>query len=142
MPPSPTAVTDTVSLMRALLAAGAQVESSGQAAQPFMPVPAHLLDVNGASVQVFELPDEATARALAARIAPDASAIGPVSVAWLAPPHFFRAGRSIVLYVGEDSGVLAELESLLGDPIARGTTRAAKREAEAEQDHWVPTIRA
>lgn len=136
-------VTDTVTLMQALIAAGARVAPGGQAAQPFMPVPARLLDVNGASVQVFELPDEATARAIAARIAPDASSIGPISISWLAPPHFFRAGRSIVLYVGDDARVLADLQSVLGDPIARGRARAAKAdENDDDVDDWVPTTRA
>ena len=40
---------------------------------------------------------------------PPASIIGFIFIAWLAPFYFFRAGRSIVLYVGEDPRVLAEL---------------------------------
>lgn len=135
-------VTDTATLMQALLAAGAQVSAGGRAAQPFMPVPAHILDVNGASVQVFELADEAAAEAIARRIAPDASSIGPVSISWLAPPHFFRAGRSIVLYVGDDTQVLAKLQRVLGDPIARGRTGVKPDAEEEDVDDWVPTTRA
>lgn len=127
--------------MQALLAAGARVSPGGQAAQPFMPVPARLIQVNGASVQVFELADEQTAASIAARISPDASQIGPVSISWLAPPYFFRAGRSIVLYVGEDAAVIAELRRVLGEPIARGTARPKDVE-EDDVDDWVPTIRA
>lgn len=133
-------ITDTASLMQALLAMGARVSPGGEAAQPFMPVPARLLQVNGASVQVFELADEATAASVAAGIAPDASRIGPLSISWLAPPHFYRAGRSIVLYIGDDPEVLAGLERVLGEPIARGVA-SAKSPAEEELDDWVPTIR-
>jgi len=134
---APAAVTDTASLVQALLAVGARVSTAGQSAQPFMPVPGQLLQVDGASVQVFELADDATAAALCARIAPDASTIGPISIAWLAPPHFFRAGRSIVLYVGEDPRVLAELAGILGEPIARG--QAKPEDAGEDVDDWVPT---
>ncbi|HEV2107022.1 MAG TPA: hypothetical protein VGR16_02025 [Thermomicrobiales bacterium] len=37
---------------------------------------------------------------------------------WVAPPHFFRQGAVIVLYVGEDPAVLDLLEELLGAQFA------------------------
>jgi hypothetical protein len=103
-----------------------------------MPVAAQVLSVDGASVQVFELDDEERARAQAARIAPDASRVGSTPLAWPAPPHFYRAGRAIVLYMGDDPRVLAHLAQVLGEPIAAGdaSTKAAPEYAEP-----APTIR-
>ncbi|MCZ7679115.1 MAG: hypothetical protein M5U28_10330 [Sandaracinaceae bacterium] len=118
---------------------GADVRMGGRVMPPYMPVAARLLAVDGAHVQVFELPDEASARTLAARIAPDASRVGRATIVWTEPPHFFAAGRAIVLYVGQDESVLARLEEVLGEPIAIG--HAAKREPQDEDD-WVPTTRA
>jgi hypothetical protein len=34
------------------------------------------------------------------------------------PPHFFKSGRLIVLYVGEESSVLKALEAMLGPQFA------------------------
>jgi hypothetical protein len=37
---------------------------------------------------------------------------------WVATPHFYEAGKLIVLYVGEDSGVVGVLEEALGPQFA------------------------
>lgn len=132
-------ITDCASLVAALRSAGADVRMGGRVMPPYMPVAARLLAVDGAHVQVFELPDEESARTLAARIAPDASRVGQASIVWTDPPHFFASGRAIVLYVGQDERVLTRLEGVLGEPIAIG--HAAKPEPSAEDD-WVPTTRA
>ena len=133
---APARVEDYASLVAALRAAGAKVEPGGTAPQPFMPVPARLLEVDGEPVQVFELPDEESARLVAARIAPDASTVGQANVSWSDPPYFFRSGRIIVLYVGDDAATIARLTGLLGDPIAVG------RADEPSVEEWVPTSRA
>jgi hypothetical protein len=33
---------------------------------------------------------------------------------WIAPPHFFKSGRLIVLYIGEAPAVLEALADTLG----------------------------
>ena len=74
-----------------------------------------------AEVQVYEYADEAAAAADAARVSPDGSHFGhppTISVNWAAPPHFHRAGRLIVLYVGSDPAVLRVLEAVLGPQFA------------------------
>ncbi len=128
---------DYDTLVLALRARGARVRLAGLAAQPFMPVAAQVLSVDGASVQVFELDDEAHARAHAARIAPDASRVGATRISWPEPPHFYRAGRTIVLYVGDDAAVLSHLADVLGEPIAAG-----KADTSPDFDHPAPVIRA
>jgi len=37
---------------------------------------------------------------------------------WVAPPHFYKAGRIIVLYVGENAAVTEALDTVLGPQFA------------------------
>jgi hypothetical protein len=113
--------TESGSLVEALRAAGATVEPDGPVSQPFFDVPGRLLRVNGADVQVYAYPDEAAAAAAAGRITPDGSGLGPPTptrITWIAPPHFYRSGRLIVLYVGDDPDILNLLGRVLGPPFA------------------------
>ena len=57
----------------------------------------------------------------------DAAAIGPDGqpatsrITWVEPPHFYRQGELIVLYLGTDEAVLDLLAELLGEPFAVGS---------------------
>ncbi len=101
---------------------GATVAPAGEVEQPFFPVRGQMVTVNGSSVQVFEFTDNATAEAAAKGITPDGSSVGAdgsVSmITWVAPPHFFRAGKVIALYLGDDRAILTLLEGALGPQIA------------------------
>jgi hypothetical protein len=107
--------------LEALRAAGATVELAGEVSQPFFAVPGRLLRVNGADVQVYVYSDEAAARTAAERILPDGSGLGPPTptrITWIAAPHFYRSGRLIALYVGDDPAILQLLQQALGPPFA------------------------
>jgi hypothetical protein len=39
---------------------------------------------------------------------------------WIAPPHFYRAGRVLVLYVGEDEGITEVLTNTVGPQMTGG----------------------
>jgi hypothetical protein len=75
--------------------------------------PATRVQINGATVFVFEFAGVAEADAEARRV-PDILAV----TRWAAPPHFFRGNRLIVLYVGTDTGVITPLQRLLGPQFA------------------------
>ena len=121
-------VTDYISLVDNLRAAGATVEPAGEVSQTFFAVPGQAITVNGGTVQVFPYADEAAASAAAAGIAPDGGTIRltpaaggaarVVSISWVATPHFYRSGPLIVLYVGDDPAVTAVLTAVLGAQIA------------------------
>ncbi len=111
-------VTDYVSLIDNLRAAGATVEVEGEITQPFFAVEGNIVIVNGGSVQVFEYTDVATAEAEAALVSPDGSSVGTTMVGWVATPHFYKVGRLIVLYVGDDTAVINMLEAELGSQFA------------------------
>ncbi len=76
--------------------------------------------MNGEDVQTFEYATEADARAEAARVSPDGSTIGTTMVGWVAPPHFFLAGRVLALYVGDNQAVLGPLQAVMGARFAGG----------------------
>ncbi|MBI2845287.1 MAG: hypothetical protein HYX86_01940 [Chloroflexi bacterium] len=120
-PPSPGQVEDFDSLAAALEARGATVLFTElEVQQPFFSVSGRLISINGANLQVFEYGDESTARAEAAQISPGGSTVGTTMITWVDTPHFWLAGKLIVLYVGDDSAALATLEAVLGTQTAGG----------------------
>ena len=111
-------VTDYISLFDNLRATGATVEPAGDISQPFFSVKGLVITVNNSDVQVFEYADAATADTEAALVSPDGSSIGTTMVSWVATPHFYKTGKLIVLYVGDDTAVLNVLEDVLGSQFA------------------------
>ncbi len=111
-------ITDYVSLIDNLRQAGATVEPAGELTQPFFSVNGRVIVVNGGDVQVFEYADAAAAEAEAALVSPDGSSVGTSMIGWVAPPHFYRAEKLIVLYVGDSETVTDVLESVLGQQFA------------------------
>ncbi len=111
-------VTDYVSLIDNLRAAGATVEPAGEVTQPFFSVKGNVITVNGGRVQVFEYADTAAADTEAALVSPDGSSIGTTMVGWVAAPHFYKTGRLIALYVSDDTAVINVLEAVLGTQFA------------------------
>lgn len=108
---------------------GAGVHEDGPGSQPFLTGTDRHLTVDGAGVDVFEYSTAAGASLDATRISPDGSTItsglGPfgASVAvvdFIAPPHWYHAGRVIVLYAGQDATLLALLRTILGAQFAGG----------------------
>jgi hypothetical protein len=113
-------VGDYVSLVDALRAAGATVEPGDSVEQAFFSVAGRIIKVNGVDVQVFEYVSAQAMDADASRVAPDGGSVGTSMVTWIETPHFFKAGRVLVLYVGEDAAVLDVLKSVLGGQFAGG----------------------
>lgn len=107
-----------VALVDALRALGATVEPAGSIEQPFFPVTGQLLQINGQEVQVFEFETAEAGQATAGTVSATGDSVGTSMLNWVAPPHFYRAGRIIALYVGSDTAVLDLLRQVLGDPFA------------------------
>lgn len=105
-------------LIASLREAGASVELDGTISQSFFTPLGQIVRVNDQDVQVFVYTDEAAAQGAAAQVSPDGSAVGSEQVAWVATPHFFRQGKLIVLYVGDEATVLQILQSALGEQFA------------------------
>ena len=115
--PAPAATTLT-ELVAALQAAGATVKTGDKVEQPFFEVQGQALTVNGQRVEVFEWADEASRKAVSRTITPQGQ-FGATMIEWVGKPHFWAAGKLIVLYVGDDSAVVDLLTGALGAPITR-----------------------
>ena len=120
--PDSEGVLDAQGFIDALVSAGAVVGQEGEIEQPFFSVPGQIINLNGESVQVFEYADAAQVEAEAAQVASDGGSIGTTMATWVGPPHFYRAERLIVLYVGEDQSVIELLETILGPQFAGADT--------------------
>ena len=114
----PLAVEDKASLVAALQASGATVEAGEPVTQPFFSPEGSIIKVNEADVQVFEYETTEAMENEAAQVVPDGGSIGTSMVTWMDTPHFYKAGRIIVLYVGSDETILNLLESVIGPQFA------------------------
>ena len=116
--------TTYASLIDDLRNEGATVESGGLVDQPFFSVQGRIIIVNGSNVQVFEYANEVAAESDAGLVSDDGFQVGNAeegevtSVGWIASPHFFKDGKVIVIYVGDDTGVLSVLTEVLGAQFA------------------------
>jgi hypothetical protein len=118
---------DTASVVDSLRAEGATVTErpSGTGFSFLHGTPYHLL-VNEQDVWMYEYPAPALAEVDASGISVDGSTfhtgIGPfgstVVVEYGAPPHFYKTGRVIALYVGRDAETLRLLRKVVGPPFA------------------------
>lgn len=116
--PQPAPATDLVTFIDSLRASGASVELGDAVDQPFFSVTGKTIILNGEDVQVFQYLDVATAKAQAALVALDGNTIGTSKPIWMEPPHFFRQGKLLVLYIGSNDQVLKMLTTVLGRQFA------------------------
>jgi hypothetical protein len=111
-------VEDQTSLIEALRAGGAEVELGDSIEQAFFNVTGQIIKVNDQDVQVFEYESAEKMEADAKQVASDGGSIGTSMVTWIEPPHFFKSGRVLVLYVGQDQAVTDLLKGVLGEQFA------------------------
>lgn len=116
-------VEDQSSLIDTLRASGAEVGVGESVKQAFFTVTGQILKVNGKDVQAFEYESAERMEAHAGQVAPDGGSIGTSMVTWVEPPHFFKSGRVLVLYVGEDPEAINLLRSALGDNSQGGSVK-------------------
>ena len=112
------AANDYAGFIERLRARGATVEIEGEAEQPFLPITGRMIKIDGEDIQVFEFPNSAAVEAEAARISRDGETVGTAKIHWIGSPHFYKQGRLLVLYVGDDDKALKVLESVLGRQFA------------------------
>ncbi|MCA1611072.1 MAG: hypothetical protein LC780_09475 [Acidobacteria bacterium] len=81
-------------------------------------VPGSVYTVNGDDLQMFVYPTESAALTDSLRIAPSGGTVGTTAIGWIAPPHIFRRGPLIVVYLGSDARIREALSAELGNQIA------------------------
>lgn len=105
-------------LINRLRARGRKVLRGGKVSQPFFSSAGRTINVDGEQVQVFQYANAKAAEREAKAIDPQGSAVGTSMPMWVAPPHFYKSGRLIVLYVGQSSSVIRALDRALGPQFA------------------------
>ena len=113
-------VLDYVSLLDSLRSGGATVEPAGEIEQPFFSVKVRLIKLNGSDVQVLEYHDSDDADAEAKKVSTDGSWVSKTHVNWIATPHFYKRGKLIVIYAGDDRAIIEILEPVLAPQFAGG----------------------
>jgi hypothetical protein len=107
-------------LIKTLKAGGEKVRRKGRVEQPFFSVKGHIITLGDQDVQVFEYRTVKAAEVDARKVSVTGSSAGTSMPLWIAPPHFFKSGKLIVLYLGDESIVLKALEAVLGPQFAGG----------------------
>ncbi len=111
-------VLDKIRLIDSLMNAGSSVEPGGEIEQPFFTVPGQFVSVNGIDIQVFEYNSEEELKEDADKVEPDGGSVDTTMISWIAPAHFFKNGRVLVLYMGEDQSLIDLLTDTLGEQFA------------------------
>jgi hypothetical protein len=105
-------------LIERLRAGREKVRRKGRVEQPFFSVKGQIITLGHQDVQIFQYRSVKAAELDARKVSSTGSSAGTSMPMWIAPPHFFKSGRLIVLYVGEESSVLKALETALGPQFA------------------------
>ncbi len=90
----------------------------GTVEQPFFNVKGRMLHLLDEDIQSFEFPNPTAALASAKNIRTDGSGSDTTVAMWIAPPHFYRKGRIIVLYLGRNKILIGYLAKVLGPQFA------------------------
>ena len=114
----PPTVEDQASFLAALQAANAKAEIGDSVTQDFFSPEGTIIKVNGQDVQVFEYESAEAMESEASQVAPDGGSVGTSMMMWMDAPHFYKAGRILVLYIGSDEPTLTLLQSVLGAQFA------------------------
>lgn len=122
--PDSTAAADSTSVVRNykslvahLRSTGLTVEAAGEIEQPFFSPKAKVVRIGATGeAQIYDYASEEKAAAEAKLVNSDGS-IGTSMPHWFAPPHFFRKGSLIVLYLGSDERTLSTLRETLGSEL-------------------------
>jgi len=124
----PKPVTNYSTLLRYLRDSGASIVEKGEIHEPFFDVESRRVAVNESTIEVFEYANAEAMEAEASRVSPDGfgftiktenSDIWEIChVSWINPPHFYKAGRIIVFYCGDDDSIMSLLENAFGKQFA------------------------
>ena len=110
--------TDYASLLGDLRTAGVRAEPGGEVEQPFLSIEGKMIKIGDEDVQVFQYSEAAQADAQAALVSPDGSTVGTSKIRWIGSPHFYKRGKLLVLYLGDDAKVIKALDAALGRQFA------------------------
>jgi hypothetical protein len=120
-------VTDYGTLLHHLRDSGAlilQVEEIPR--YDFFDIEGNRVKVNGSIIHVFEYVNAGAMESEASCVSADGFGITKergdmgmhTEVNWVGPPHFYKAGRIIVIYIGDNDSTISLLENAMGKQFA------------------------
>lgn len=116
------ATIDFTSLVNSLTALGLNVDIGDEIKQPFFSVTSKVVTVAGEQIQVLEYTTASDADMEAEKISSDGTTIDndgiSTSILWTSKPHFYKKGKIIVIYIGENNTVINALTDILGSQFA------------------------
>jgi len=124
----PRPVADYSTLLRYLRDSGASIEEEGEVSWSFFyDVEGRRVTVNESTIEVYEYANAEAMEAEASCVSPDGFGITKEwgdgnglgkQVSWINPPHFYKAGRIIVFYCGDNDSISSLLGNALGTQFA------------------------
>ena len=111
-------VQDLASLIDHLSGNGFTVTPGESISQPFFSVKGQQTMVGTETIQIYEYANAQSMEADASKISPNGGSIGTSMMSWIGPPHFFKKGRILVLFIGSDRKTLDALTSAMRQQFA------------------------
>jgi hypothetical protein len=128
MPLGPKIVTDYSSFLDYLRASGVSISEERQTSwNLFYNAVWRIVEVDGIHIQVYEFATMKDMEADASCVSPDGFEItkdrgdGRMThkcIGWIDTPHFYKAGRIIVAYIGNNCSMISLLENAFGKQFA------------------------
>lgn len=107
-------------------ASGIEAQIGPEVRKPYFDADARVLVVNGKPVQVYTFDSDDDVNEAVASIGSDGHQVGGEQVTPAAATHFYRIGKVILLYVGDDPSVTATIETVVAPQFAGGPPIDAK----------------
>jgi hypothetical protein len=122
----PRPVADYSTLLQYLRDSGASVVDKGELGWSFFydDLEGRRVAVDETTIEVYEYADAQAMEAEASRVHPEGSGLRGKEngyiffVEWIATPHFYKAGRVIVFYCGDNVSIISLLRNGLGRQFA------------------------
>jgi hypothetical protein len=129
--PNAEPVTDYATLLSHLRDSCASIRQERATQEPFFDVKGRRITVNESTIEVYEYTSVEAMEIEASCVSPEGCSFrrgrGDIAevcfVDWIATPHFYKTGRVIVLYCGDNDSIITLLENALGKQFA-GQTRS------------------
>ena len=113
----------TYGVFQLFAASGYPAEIGPTVEKPYFDMPARGLKINGSPVFFLEFANDSDVDEFVRKISADGMTIDGKSLNESKPPHFYRQGKVVVLYLGQKESTLEILETVLDPQIAGAASK-------------------
>jgi len=76
------------------------------------------IDINDDNIFVYEYKDSKQMEEDLNTISDDGSMVGNAEISWIKPPHLYKSGNIIAIYVGDNKEIIDLINKILGQQFA------------------------